>query len=242
MILARKGCGILNNSSKELDFAELLSVFWKHKAIIVILAVLAAFVSYFYVYYSVPMYESSGVLYVSNKEVNHEEELTAAASAASMKSSDITASRSLVTSYLEILKTNDFLEKVTSDLGGAYTPKEIKGMLSMSSLNETELLSVRAVSPDPKTSYDVVNAVLKHAPETLIYVFDSGSAKVVDSPRMPQKPISKGLVRKTVLGFAIGAVLGCAIVFLMHFFDNKVHKASDLTQRYQLSVLGEIRR
>ena len=242
MILARKGCGILNNSSKELDFAELLSVFWKHKAIIVILAVLAAFVSYFYVYYSVPMYESSGVLYVSNKEVNHEEELTAAASAASMKSSDITASRSLVTSYLEILKTNDFLEKVSSDLGGAYTPKEIKGMLYMSSLNETELLSVRAVSPDPKTSYDVVNAVLKHAPETLIYVFDSGSAKVVDSPRMPQKPISKGLVRKTVLGFAIGAVLGCAIVFLMHFLDNKVHKASDLTQRYQLSVLGEIRR
>lgn len=57
-----------------------------------------------------------------------------------------------------------------------------RSMISMSTVNETELLYVQAISPDPYVSYEVVSAVLKFAPDTLVYVFDSGRAKIIDTP------------------------------------------------------------
>ncbi len=228
-----------DNKTKEIDIMELLQLFWKKRVFVVLLALLSAAAAFIFVYYSTPLYKSRGVLYISNKNLPTSSE-------GKTSTSDINASRSLVTSYLEVLKTNDFLLKVTAELNSEpnnhYTPAQIRSMISMSTVNETELLYVQAISPDPYVSYEVVSAVLKFAPDTLVYVFDSGSAKIIDTPEIPEKPVSNNIFRKTVIGFFFGVCLGFVIIFLLHFFDQKIHKSSDLVKRYDLSVLGEIRR
>lgn len=233
----QKGFKMSEYKVQEIELLDLLSLLWKKRFLIIVLALIFASISFYWVKSSTPLYESNGVLFVSNKEVNATPDPSL-----SVKTSDITASRSIVTSYLEILKTTDFLQIVSDDLGNRFSPSQIRSMLSLSSLNETELLLVRVVSDNPQTSFDVVSAVLKHAPETLINVFESGSAKVVDTPKLSHQPIDKSIVQKTFLGFFTGAVVGCILVLLLNFFDKKVHKASDLSKRYHISVLGEIRR
>ena len=232
-----------DNKTKEIDIMELLQLIWKKRILVVLLALLAAAATFLSVYYSTPLYESGGVLYVSNRDLG---QMTPTLSDGKTSTSDINASRSLVTSYLEVLKTDDFLLKVAAELNNDpnnhYTPAKLRSMITMSALNETELLYVQAISPDPNVSYEVVSAVLKYAPDTLIYVFDSGSAKIIDTPKISKNPINNNIVRKTVIGFFVGACLGCVIIFLLHFFDQKIHKSSDLVKRYELSVLGEIRR
>ena len=214
-----------DNKTKEIDIMELLQLIWKKRILVVLLALLAAAATFLSVYYSTPLYESGGVLYVSNRDLG---QMTPTLSDGKTSTSDINASRSLVTSYLEVLKTDDFLLKVAAELNNDpnnhYTPAKLRSMITMSALNETELLYVQAISPDPKVSYEVVTAVLKYAPE------------------ISKNPINNNIFRKTVIGFFVGACLGCVIIFLLHFFDQKIHKSSDLVKRYELSVLGEIRR
>ena len=100
---------MLDNKTKEIDIMELLQLFWKKRVFVVLLALLSAAATFISAYYSTPLYKSRGVLYISNKNLpTSSEEKTS--------TSDINASRSLVTSYLEVLKTNDFLLKVTAEL------------------------------------------------------------------------------------------------------------------------------
>ena len=227
---------IMENSRNELDIADIFSLVWKNKFFIAALSVVCAAIAFLWVYFSVPLYEADGILYVSNKEYTIQEDEK------SINQSDLSSSRSLLTTYLEILKTEDFLKVVSEEIDGKYSPGQIARMLSLSPINETELLSIKVISPDAEDSYKIVMAILNKAPEKLTEIFDGGSVKTVNKPKIPKFPVDNGLVKKTVLGFLVGAVLGFGIVFLLHFFDKKIHKTSDLTERYQLSVLGEIRR
>ena len=228
---------MLNNTAKELDTTEIISTLWKRRIWIAATAFIAALCTFLLVYFSPDQYASSGVLYVSNKDVALEADPTL-----SVKTSDINASRSLVTSYLEILKTTDFLQKVCDDLDNRFTPVQIEKTLSMKTLNETEFLHIRAVTADPQTSFEIVSVVMNNAPETLTYVFESGSTKVVDTPKVSRKPIGKNLIKKTVIGFLAGAFAASILILVVSFFDTKIHKSSDLVKRYKLSVLGEIKR
>ncbi len=225
----------MNRDNKEWSFADIAEVLWSRKLLIALLALICGGVMFASAFFSAPMYRSSGVLYVSNMLIEEEEQST------SVKSTNIQASRLLITTYMEILKTDDFLQIVSDSLDGKYTTAELKGMISMSSINETELLSVSVVSPDAQDSCDIVSAVLKNAPETLLHIFESGSVKTVNHPKVSNSPIAKGTVNKTIIGLLAGAVLGSALALAMSFFDKRVHKASDLAERYNLSVLGEIR-
>lgn len=222
--------------NKELSISELLEILWSRKLLIILLALICGGAMFASAYFSVPTYKSSGVLYVSNMLIDEEEQST------SVKSTNIQASRLLVTTYMEILKTDDFLSLVGEELGGKYSTAQLKSMISMSSINETELLSVSVVSTDPQDSCDIVSAVLNNAPETLLRIFESGSVKTVNHPKVSTSPIGKGTVNKTLIGTVGGAILGCVLAIALRFFDNRVRKASDLTERYDLSVLGEIRR
>lgn len=226
----------MNYSSKELSVNELLELLWKYRLIILLLMLAGGALCFASAYFSVPVYRSTGVLYVSNMQIEEEEQTT------SVKSSNIQASRMLITTYIEILKTDDFLTEVSKDLNGKYTSAQLRSILSFDSVNETELLSVKATSTDPEDSRAIVQSVLDNAPETLMRIFESGSVKTVDKPKVNPSPINLALSRRILFGLICGALAGCLIVFLIHFFDKRIHKASDLTARYGLSVLGEIRR
>lgn len=223
-------------STKEMNVSDLLELLWKYKLVILLLTLVGGALCFCSAYFSVPIYRSAGVLYVSNMQVEEEEATT------SVKSSNIQASRMLITTYIEILKTDDFLREVSKDLNGKYTPAQLRGMITLDSVNETELLSVKAVSTAPEDSCAIVQAVLDNAPTTLMRIFESGSVKTVDRPKVDTNPIGVGILKKTLMGLIVGALLGGAVVFAISFFDKRIHKASDLTARYGLSVLGEIRR
>ncbi len=226
----------MNTDSRELQLTDIFDIVWKNKFLIAALAILFGVLAFFYVRMQAPQYQATGVLYITNKEDTAKEEDTM------ISKSDIDSSRSMLTTYLEILKTRSFLTDVSKAIDYKYSWKQIAEMISMSAVNETELLSVKVTTTDPRDSLDIVNAVMSLAPGKLIGIFKGGSVEIVDHAVFPQNPINNGLSRTVLLGIFGGAALGVVIAFLIKFFDKKVHKASELTDRYNISVLGEIRR
>ena len=218
-----------------LDLIELLRSIWLSRWLIIVLVLIGATGMYVKTqYFTKDYYTSNGILYVSNKN----EQLTETKK--NISSSDINTSRELSVTYMEILRTSSFLEEVAKEYGGKYSWGQIAGMLTIASVNETELLLVSVRAGDPTDAYNIATTILNKAPDKLKSVFKSGEVEIVDPPRMPRGANAKGTNKSTFIGALAGFVLGVVIVVLKNFFDTKVRKAEDVAKRYNVSILGEL--
>ncbi len=223
----------MNEQTKDLAVTDILRMLWASKFLIIALACLVATMFLVQtVYFSEPQYMADGMLYVKNRtEANIE---------GVIQGSDISTSRSLSNTYIEILKSRSFLTDVSEALGGKYTWKQIKSMLTVSSVNETELLTISVKTNNAEDSGAIARAIMEKAPDKLQSVLNGGGVEIIDSANNTGTLVDPGTTRKTVLGGALGAFLGSAIAFLRNLFDKKVHKGEDVAKRYNVSILGNI--
>ncbi len=219
---------------ESLDIVGIVNSLWKHKIMIVALALLISIVSFVQcVFFTEHTYTVTGIVYLSNKsEVPTQQ--------TSVSANDIVISRALGETYKEILTTRSFYYEVSEDLKGEFTPGAISGMMSVEIINETELIRIRTTSISPDVAYKVSKSIFNKAQDRLSRIYPNGRVEVIDEPYLPTAPNAKGTVRKTILGFLIGAAIGIICVFVRKMFDIKVRNAADIVRRYGVSVLGEL--
>ena len=70
----------------------------------------------------------------------------------------------------------------------------------------------------------------------------AGSVEVIDYAAAPTEPVSRGPLKKGVLGGLAGAVLACGVLVLLFLLDRKVDDIKELEQSYTPPVLATIRR
>ena len=71
-------------------------------------------------------------------------------------------------------------------------------------------------------------------------VFEGGSVKTIEYPTESANAIDDHSFKRGLVGFIAGAALAMLIIFLVNLFDTRVKGAEELTQKYNLPVLGEI--
>lgn len=234
-----------NTKEKQNDFSidlfQIVKALWSFKWPILGLALLIMLAVIVKTAFFTPLtYTSRGELYVSNKNDTY-----SSAVSASMQMNDIESARKMSESSVRILKTNDFRDIVSDAIaektGNVYPGSYIGSHVSISA-DETEILTITAVSSSPEAAFEIADAFLACAPPHLKSIFNTGDATVVDTPRLDLTPISKHLPRKAVVAFFIGIVIGALIVFVFTIFDKKVHNGIEASKRYDLPLLGEIPR
>ncbi len=225
----------MQKNEKEVSITDILTVLWVNKFLILILACLVSTLFIVQaVYFTAPLYAADGMLYATNKDnVLVQEEIN---------QSDIISSRSLGYTYIEILKSRSFLTEVSEATGGHYSWKDIKSMLTVSSLNETELLSISVQANNSEDACNIARAILDKAPGKIKSVLNGGDVTVVDYVSDTGTLVDVRIPLRAMLGFVVGGFIGAAIAFLRNVFDRKVHKGDDVIKRYNVSILGSINR
>lgn len=219
--------------SGEMSIADILTVIGRHRIMIAMLVILCSLLMLFKtIYLTRDTYTSFGVMHISNKPAEKEAETT-------IQQNDIETSKSLSTTYTEILKTRVFLEDVSKAIGNKYTGEQISKMLTVSQVNDTELLKISVTTHDAFDSFILAKSIMNKAPDKLTSVYKSGEVEIVDPPQYNEKPDDKGFTKNIALGFMLGLMLSCTYAFVYEFFDKRVHKAEDVAARYDISILGE---
>ena len=112
------------NEEIEIDIQRLFSILWDKLWLILVAAVTGALATFLVTFFMItPKYESSAMFYVNNNS------LSVGDASFSISSSDITASKSLVDSYIVILQTRETLNDVMDYAGVDYSYESIKKML-----------------------------------------------------------------------------------------------------------------
>ncbi len=222
---------------RELDiralFALLLS---KWKWIVTMAVVLALTFGVYSKLFVKPTYCTEIQMYVSN--------YSDLSSAQGASTGGLTASQELVKEYIVILRHDSVMQKIAERLrekegGYVMTSGAIRGATTMTSLNETAMLSIKITTQDPALSKALGEVFNEVAPKELERVMQMGT--VTTFSEVPYGvQVGPNVMRNAVFGGLIGAVGVSIIVFIMYMFDNTVAGERELKQRLNVTVLGEV--
>ena len=199
---------------------------------IIILAVLVGGATYTYFKISsVPEYKSTAKVYV-----NTEGQQTST----DVNTSALIGASNLLPTYIDVLQSKEFLNQVSDDLDNRYDIEQIKTMLELEGVTDTNIISISVTHEDAHVAYLVCSSVVNNAPTEVSRVFGGGSTKLTEYPEEAIKPEEMHTTRNAAIGFVIGAVIAMLIIFLVNLFDTRVKSKDELIAKYKMPIIGEI--
>lgn len=217
----------------EIDLIRLLFACLRKWWIFVIFCILGAGVAFAYsAYYLTPLYDSSISLYVNNRMDRGDSEY--------VSTSDMSASRSLVSTYITISRSDRVLTRVSEALDNQFSTAYLKSVVSAKQQGQTELFTVTVTTTDPQRSSLIANAIADVFPSVLSDIVEGSSAKVIDYGKVPTKKSFPDNTKNTLIGLLIGFVIAGIIVLINFVTDVRVMDEEDLSAICDYPLLGQI--
>lgn len=232
----------------EIDLGKLFKALVRRLPIILLVTLCFSAIGFSYGKYYLPLeYTSSTYMYVKNGDAS--EEKTA------INQQDLMASKSLVETYIVILKNDTVVKQVGMNLvskfgvseiskcftvkNGVISTSELKDAISMSADGDTEVLKISAQTKDPHVSAEICDIYAEVAPTFLIRIIGAGSVEVIGDAEVPQSPSAPDVKKITMMAAAIGFVLSAGVTVLIYLLDRTI-KGEDDVQSFSISYLGEV--
>ena len=231
----------MNNMEEDtIDLLELAKALWKNILIIALVAVLFGSAAFGYTAFLIePEYQATASLYVNNSS------FSLGATNFSISTADLSASNSLVSVYLYILKSRTTMEDVIKEAGLSYTPEQVSGMVSAKGINSTGAFEVTVTSSNPAEAELIANTIAKILPDRISEIVDGSSVRIVDYAIIPSHRSGPSMVKNTAMGILAGGFLAAAIVVVRFLMDDRskvmIKSADELRALYpDLPVLAMI--
>ena len=153
---------------------------------------------------------------------------------------DLNYAQKIVNTYIEMLRTDSFFSSVKDKLSLDYSVKDLEEMTQFSVLNDTEVFEVSVSSHKPEDSKQIADMITSLAPQTISSIKESALLKVVDSASFPTEASSPKIPIDCVVGFLLGLCVAIIYILLKEMLDVRIKQEDDLTERYNIPILGVI--
>lgn len=224
-----------NNELTEVNFKRLFDAVFQKIWLILIVSVLGvALVVAGTRFFVTPQYEASSVFYVNNSA------LSIGDTSLSIESGDISASKSLVNTYIVILKDRVTLVDIIDYAGVDMRYSELRERITAEPLDETEVFEVVVTTSDPEESEKLANAVAYILPKRIASIIDGSSVKIVSGAITPVRPSAPNYTVSAIIGFLLGLVVSVGAIILRVLLDTTVRVSEDITQSCKHPILASV--
>lgn len=221
------------NEVVEIDLQKLFIRWLANWWIIVLCGLIFAFAGLVYTKeFITPMYRASVTIYVNNTRAGNQID--------GVSTSSLSASKQLVQTYIKIISSDTVLTKVAEEAGYDMEPSALRGMMSATQEDETELFKVHFSSHDPEKAARLANAVAKVVPTEMAEIVEGSSTKIIDYAKVPDHRYTPSYTKNTVLSGMLGGVVAVAWITIRFLMDVRIKEAEDLTLVYEYPILGQI--
>lgn len=217
----------------EIDLLRLLKAVYRRLAVIVLAMLLCGGGGLALARYAVPAkYQASALLYVNNSAIS--------VGSTSISLSDLSASKTLVDTYIAILNTRLTLNDVIREAGVDYSFAEIQRMIAAEAVNGTEIFEVTVTSKDPEEAERIANTIVQVLPDKIAQIVDGSSVRTVDLAVVPERRSSPSYAMFALVGMLAGALVSIGVTVVRELLDDQIHDEDDLLQTYNLPVLAAV--
>lgn len=221
------------NDVIEIDLQKLFMRWLTNWWIIMFCGILFATASLVYTkQYITPKYKASVTIYVNNIRAGNQVE--------SISSSSLSTSKQLVQTYIKIISSDTVLTKVAEVAESDEPIAVIRGRMSATQEDETELFKVHFSHPDPEMAARLANAVAEVVPTEMAEIVEGSSTKIIDYAKVPVQRYTPSFTKNTVIGGIIGSMVAVLWVTIQFLLDVRIKEAEDLVSQYDYPILGQI--
>ncbi|HEV0254703.1 TPA: capsular biosynthesis protein CpsC [Streptococcus pneumoniae] len=215
----------------EIDVFQLLKTLWKHKLIILLVALVTGAGAFAYSTFIVkPEYTSTTRIYVVNRNQGDKPGLT---------NQDLQAGTYLVKDYREIILSQDVLEKVATNLKLDIPAKTLTSKVQVTVPADTRIVSISVKDKQPEEASRIANSLREVAAEKIIAVTRVSDVTTLEEARPAMTPSSPN-VRRNIVGFLGGAAVTVITVLLIELLDTRVKRPEDVEDVLQMPLLGVV--
>lgn len=234
-------------TKREITISDILKMLKAHVKLIIIVTLLGGLLLYLYSAYMItPMYTTSTLLYLTNSEVlpgesdSTETATTASGEVKKSGANDIVISARIAQVCQTLFKTDLMMNKIIEYLDLSISPGALKGMLSVSMVDDTQFLRVSVTSANPELAARIANAVPEAGQALYKVFFPYGKIITADKANVPTAPSSPDVKKNTLYGLGGGLVLAVIIALILELIDTTVKPGDDLYKMYEIPVFAGI--
>lgn len=221
---------------REYTVNDILQMFLKQWKLFVVGVLICGVLGFSYTAFFVPKtYQSSGMMYVNNRDTSHGQSINTAANI-----NDLYAAERLSESFKIILKTEKFLNYVVEDTGLDITARQLKGMLSVSTYENTEIIEVRVVSHDAAEANTIVASILYNAKTKLGDILDVGHIEIIEDASFSKSPVGSNVQLNTFIAMFLGAVLVAVFAIFKEMTNTTILSELDIENLLDIPIIGLI--
>lgn len=145
---------------------------------------------------------------------------------------------SLMDTYIELIKTDNFMNKVIKQAGINVSPDTLKNTIGFTKIGTTPILTISYTSGDKQTAQKVIGVIAtefeKEVKETILNI----NTKVIEDVKVVTQQPNK--IKYLILGFVGGLIIAIGFVLILDCLDNSVQNKTQLEKMLPIPVLGEL--
>ena len=214
-----------------IDLMEIARLLWAHIVQIVAAAVAAALICLLVCMFALtPKYQAS-----INMIVNTRQDTTT-----TFTNDNFTSAKNLISTYAVIIKSNTVLNEVIDTLDLDMTYGQLYGMVSVTSVDDTQIMKVAVTDIDAKRAGEIAQTIADIVPDVLVEKVEAGSCKTVSDVAINPNKVFPQTKKYVVMAGLLGAVLVCGVLVLAHLLHDTIVDDEDVQKKLGLPMLGLI--
>lgn len=216
------------------DINRFSKVFWNSKLYIIFILLLSLAIGYFYSYYYVtPMYQSfATVVLVQNENLEQD--------SSTITQTDINLNKNLLSTYTNIAKSDTVLVQVIKDLSLNMAPTELKKLVTVQAVNNTQVFKIGVVNEDNKMAALITNHLLEVFSKEVKSLYNMNNIYIMDSAEVVNTPYNIHHIKDIAIFVILGFILSCVLVLIIYIFDTTIKYEKDIENYANLNVLSTI--
>ena len=156
---------------EEIDLMRLLD-YYKHKVVEIIFIVFCVTVMIFVygAFLQKPMYQSHTTVILGGNDKD----------STSLTQNDVTLNKNLVDTYAEVVKSRRVLEQVISSLHLNMSYEQLEGMVSVVSVNNTEIIKIKVISENANKARVIADEIADFFIKEVTKLYKLNNVNVLD--------------------------------------------------------------
>ncbi|MDQ6420688.1 Wzz/FepE/Etk N-terminal domain-containing protein [Paenibacillus sp. LHD-117] len=212
--------------SNELDLRQYMAIIRKRLPFILILVLLSsAIAAVFSLFFKDPLYEASTKIIVN--------QTASQLATGQLDLNQINTNIRMIDTYKEIIKTPAILDKVAEgypELG--FTAEELASMIKVSSVNNTQVMTLVVQDTQYRKAAETVNAVSNVFRKEIQHIFKVENVSILNEANLTDQPspVSPNVPLNIAIAFVVSLMLAVGIVFLLEYLDDTIKTEADVME------------
>lgn len=217
---------------EEIDLKELFEFIKKKIGLLITITVVICLLGCVYgLFIQKPMYKSYTTIILGGNETTASQTIT---------QSDITLNKNLVDTYAEIVKSRRVLEQVIAELDLEETYEELSNKISVSAVNNTEIIKITVADSNPIEAKNVANVTANFFSKEVVKLYNMNNVNVLDEANEANEPYNINIPKQVIIYFFIGIIIALSILFIIFYFDRTIKSVEQVEQKIKLPILGGV--